>query len=84
MPPMNPKQEGKCDKCEGILIQRSDDNEQTIKERIEIYKQQTQPLIDLYKEQGLLKDIKITSPPEVMVPIILEVIEKIELTIKKS
>jgi len=78
MPPMNPKQEGKCDKCEGELIQRDDDNEQTIKERIEIYKQQTQPLINFYNEQGLLKDIKVTNSPEIMVPIILKILEEIE------
>jgi len=84
MPPMSPKQEGKCDKCEGELIQRDDDNEQTIKERLEIYKQQTQPLIDFYQEQNLLKDIKITSAPEVMVPIILKILEEIEKAEKEK
>ncbi len=83
MPPMSPKKEGKCDKCEGELIQRADDNEQIVKERLEIYKKQTQPLINFYNEQRLLKNIKITSAPEIMVPIILEILKEIEQTIKE-
>ena len=78
MPPMNPKEKGKCDKCGGEIIQRADDNEQTIKDRLEIYKKETQPLIDFYKNLGILKDIKITSPPNEMVPIILEIIKEID------
>jgi adenylate kinase len=76
MPPMLPKEEGKCDKCGGKLIQRDDDNENTVKERLEIYKKSTQPLIDFYKNLGILEDIRITSSPEIMVPKILEEIEK--------
>ena len=80
MPPMNPVIENACDKCQGELIQRDDDNEDTIKNRLEIYKEQTQPLINFYKELGLLKDIKITSAPETMIPIILDVLGEIENT----
>jgi adenylate kinase len=71
MPPMNPKIEGKCDKCEGDLIQRKDDNEETIKDRLEVYKNETQPLIDFYRDKNLLIDIKIVNSPEIMVPLIL-------------
>jgi len=76
MPPMNPKQEGICDKCNGKLIQRDDDNEIIVKERLEIYKKQTKPLIDFYKEKNKLKEIYIKGPPEEMVPKIIEEIEK--------
>ena len=78
MPPMHPKQLGICDKCQGQLIQRKDDNPETIKQRLEIYKQETQPLIDFYKQQGLLKDIKIIGPPEQMVDIILKMLEEVK------
>lgn len=47
-----PKQAGICDHCGGTLIQRADDNEKTIRNRISIYKAQTQPVIDYYLEIG--------------------------------
>jgi adenylate kinase len=47
-----PKQAGKCDECGGALIQRADDNEETIRNRISVYKEQTQPVIDYYLEKG--------------------------------
>jgi len=78
MPPMNPKEKGKCDKCGGELIQRKDDNEKIVKERLDIYKRETQPLIDFYKNLGILKDVKITSSPEIMVSVILNVLGEFE------
>jgi adenylate kinase len=47
-----PKQAGKCDECGGTLIQRADDNEETIRNRIRVYKEQTQPVIEYYLEKG--------------------------------
>ena len=47
-----PKQAGKCDECGGALIQRADDNEETIRNRIRVYKEQTQPVIDYYLGKG--------------------------------
>jgi adenylate kinase len=52
-----PKAPGICDQCGGELYQRADDTEAAIKHRIEVYKKQTQPLIDYYKKKGLLVDI---------------------------
>lgn len=45
---------GLCDKCGGPVIQRKDDAEATIAERLKVYADQTQPLVDYYKRQGLL------------------------------
>lgn len=53
-----PKVEGKCDQCGGILFQRDDDKRETIINRLEIYKQETQPLIKYYKQQGRLKTVE--------------------------
>jgi len=52
-----PKQEGVCDKCGGELYQRADDNEETVKARLEVYNKQTKPLIDFYEKKGLLRRI---------------------------
>ena len=53
---MPPKKEGICDKCNDTLIQRKDDKKETVGNRIEVYHEQTSPLIDYYKEKGLIKD----------------------------
>jgi adenylate kinase len=49
-----PKTPGKCDKCGGELYQRSDDREETVKERLSIFFAQTVPILDYYKKQGKL------------------------------
>jgi adenylate kinase len=54
---MPPKKSGICDNCGGKLYQRSDDNEETIKKRIEIYKEEVSSLIDYYEKKGLLQRI---------------------------
>lgn len=46
--------DGVCDKCLGEVIQRADDNEKTVLDRIEVYEKQTFPLIDFYKNLGLI------------------------------
>ncbi len=52
-----PKKEGVCDKCGGELYQRDDDKEETILNRLKVYNDQTAPLIEYYKGQGVLVDI---------------------------
>ena len=52
-----PKQEGICDYCGGELIQRADDNLQTVTNRIDVYEDQTMPLIDYYEKAGTLTHI---------------------------
>ena len=50
-----PKVDGVCDKCNGELYQREDDKEEVITRRLEIYAQQTEPIISYYKKAGILK-----------------------------
>jgi len=76
LPPLLPKNKGICDKCGGRLIQRKDDNEKTIKDRINVYKKQSEPLLKYYKEKKLVKKIDFIGAPETMVPIIIKEIEK--------
>jgi adenylate kinase len=52
-----PKVEGICDKCNGELYQREDDKEEVITRRLEIYAQQTEPIISYYKKAGILKNM---------------------------
>ena len=52
-----PKQDGICDRCGGALMQRDDDNEQTISRRLRVYEDQTQPLIEYYERQGRLATV---------------------------
>ncbi|MCI8335607.1 MAG: adenylate kinase [Peptococcaceae bacterium] len=52
-----PASDGVCDRCEGELYQRSDDNEETAVNRLSVYNTQTAPLIAYYQEQGVLKNI---------------------------
>jgi len=52
-----PKTEGVCDTCGGELYQRADDSESTVRNRLDVYHTQTEPIIDHYKAQGLVVTI---------------------------
>ncbi len=52
-----PKKEGVCDKCNSNLIQRPDDKEDAIKNRLNVYKAQTKPVIDYYAKQGNMETV---------------------------
>ena len=51
------KGEGICDVCGSEVVQRKDDREDTVRERLDVYERQTQPLIDFYKEKNLLSTV---------------------------
>jgi adenylate kinase len=53
-----PKTSGKCDKCGSSLQHRSDDNETTVRNRLQVYQQQTQPLASYYRAQGKLRTVR--------------------------
>ncbi|MDD2509613.1 MAG: adenylate kinase [Syntrophomonas sp.] len=53
-----PQEQGKCDSCGGELVQRSDDRGETVAKRLEVYSQQTRPLLQYYGKQGLLFNIE--------------------------
>ena len=61
-----PKAAGACDSCGGELYQRDDDNEATVRNRLEVYRRQTEPLIDYYRPDGRLVEVDgARSPDEV-------------------
>jgi len=57
-----PKVENICDKCGSELHQREDDKPDSVKKRLKIYKEKTEPLIDYYNNNGLLVEIIINKP----------------------
>jgi adenylate kinase len=59
-----PSRDGICDRCGGELFQRDDDSEQTIRHRLEVYADQTSPLIGYYGDRGLLRGVDATGPVE--------------------
>jgi len=77
---LKPKVEGVCDKCGGELFQRDDDQPEVIKERMQVYEKQTQPLLDHFKKKGVTivsvtcNDVDI--PPEIMVDKILKALKE--------
>ena len=59
-----PKKEGVCDSCGGVLYQRDDDKHDAIIHRMEVYREQTEPLISFYKERKLLSDMDVSLSTE--------------------
>lgn len=70
-----PKVEGVCDKDGGELYQRDDDNESTVSTRINVYMEQTQPLIEYYGDKGLLLDVDGTLEISTVFELITEALD---------
>ncbi|MCR5210829.1 MAG: adenylate kinase [Lachnospiraceae bacterium] len=70
-----PKQEGVCDKCGAALVQRDDDKEETVKNRLKVYHEQTQPLIDFYEKKGVLKNVDGTVDSEEVFAAIVNILD---------
>ena len=70
-----PKQEGVCDRCGGKLVQRKDDAPETVKSRLDVYHQETEPLKDFYAKRNLLKTVENQSTVEATTAAILKVLE---------
>ncbi len=59
-----PKREGLCDKCNSPLFVRTDDQPETIRERLRVFRENTQPVIDYYESKGILNRIDGSKDPE--------------------
>ncbi|PUU88230.1 adenylate kinase [Halanaerobium sp.] len=70
-----PEVEGVCDKCGGEVIQRSDDEEETVKKRIEVNKEKTAKLADYYQNKGILHEVKSTGGIEKVQQRLMKLIE---------
>ena len=61
-----PKKEGVCDKCGKPVVQRDDETEEAISNRLNVYNKQTAPLVDFYKKEGMLLSVQATSSDAVI------------------
>ncbi len=61
-----PKEEGKCDACGGAVVQRDDETEEAISKRLDVFNEQTAPLVGFYEKEGMLVDINATSSDAVV------------------
>ena len=77
---LKPQNKGVCDKCGGELYQRRDDQPAVIKERLNVYRKKTEPLIEYYKRKRLLKSVhcdSLMTPPETIIEEILKILEEL-------
>lgn len=68
------KVEGICDRCGSEVVLRDDDKPETVQKRLSVYHEQTQPLIDYYKNQGILKSVDGTQPMDKVFSAIVEIL----------
>ena len=72
---IKPEKEGLCDKCGATLVQRNDDKEDTVRNRLKVYHDQTAPLIAFYDNKGVLRNVDGTRDMEQVTKQIFEVLE---------
>ena len=66
-----------CDRCGGKLVQRSDDEESVVRRRLEVYRRDTEPLIDFYNERATFRGIGGTDIPDVVAAVVDSVVDEI-------
>jgi adenylate kinase len=71
-----PKKEGTCDKDGGKLLQRADDNEDSIRHRLSAYEKQTRPLIDYYRRKNLVYPVDGSNAPEAVTKNLVDFLRK--------
>jgi len=80
---LKPKVDGVCDKCGGSLYQRSDDTPEVVKRRLQIYQDQTSPLLQYYKKRNLPFIVSsitaLDTPPETVVNTMIDELKKLNL-----
>ena len=70
-----PEEPGVCDECGGELIQREDDTEETARERLEVFYENTAPVVDHFREEGVLVEVDGEATPEEVFDRIRTVVE---------
>jgi adenylate kinase len=73
-----PKKENVCDECGGELTRRKDDDPETVRTRLKVYHEETEPLVDFYRERGKLFVVDGSRSPEETNAQVLEVLEKLK------
>ena len=73
---MKPKKKDTCNKCGSALVQRKDDEPETIRKRIQVYQQETSPLVEYYKKKKMLTDIDASKKPKGVFNSVVDVVER--------
>ena len=77
-----PQEAGRCDRCQGELVMREDDQPETARKRLQVYHRETAPLLDHYRKKGLLVEVKAAGSAEDVMKRVLEAIGDLS-TVKK-
>jgi adenylate kinase len=70
-----PEEEGVCDECGAELVQRDDDTEETVRERLRVYDENTQPVVEHYREEGVLAEVDGEKTPDEVFEDVADVVE---------
>ena len=73
---MKPKKKDTCNKCGSSLVMRKDDEPETVRKRIQVYQEETEPLVDYYKKKKLLVDIDASPKPKEVFNTVAKVVER--------
>jgi adenylate kinase len=73
-----PEEEGVCDECGGELVQRDDDTEETVRERLRVYRENTEPVIEHYREEGDLVEVDGEGTPDEVFAAITDVVDDVD------
>lgn len=73
---MKPKKKDICDKCGGNLVMRKDDEPETVRKRIQVYNNETAPLIEYYKKKKMLFDIDASPRPKAVFESVVKAVER--------
>lgn len=73
---MKPKKKDTCDKCQGALVQRKDDEKETVERRIQVYNSETAPVIEYYRKRKVLVDIDATKRPKEVFSSVIKILGK--------
>jgi len=76
-----PREPGRCDTCGERLVQRDDDREETVRHRLGVYHEQTRPLVEFYRERGLLVTV---DGAEAIDSVFQELVEELEKAVRSS
>ncbi|MFC7098252.1 adenylate kinase [Halobaculum marinum] len=70
-----PEEEGVCDECGAELIQREDDTEETVRERLRVYRENTEPVVEHYRDEGSLVEVSGEGTPDDVFENLRDVVE---------
>ncbi|MBI3034986.1 adenylate kinase [Candidatus Woesearchaeota archaeon] len=73
---MKPKKKDVCDKCGNALVMRKDDEPETVRKRIQVYNEETAPLVDYYKKKKILFDIDASPRPKEVFNSVIKAVER--------